>query len=268
MILKVNIFSLLIAMSMIIFCSYSQAQDAVIWLSFEGTGDIAADSSGNGNDGTIVGATRVGGLKGQGLALGMADNYVDVPVKLEQKGTVEFWFKPNWDGSEPLTYRLFDAGLGAFFWGIGKGIGTEGGVPDPGLHVDKFGLFFEDAADADHVVAVPAAGSIVAGKWYHLAAVWDFGSKMSAFYINGAEIVEVTAGFAGFPVIKETPRIGFNVVGGPRPADNGADGVIDELAIYHSALSTEAIQMDMRKSAAVEPFYKLTGTWGEIRSTE
>jgi hypothetical protein len=131
--------------------------------------------------------------------------------------------------------------------------------------VDKFGLFFEDAADADHVVAVPAEGSIVAGKWYHLAAVWDFGSKVSAFYINGTEVVEVTAGFAGFPGITETSRIGFNVVGGPRPADYGADGIIDEFAMYHRALSAEEIRMDMQKGAAVEPLHKLVATWGKIR---
>ena len=49
---KANVFSMLAAVSMVIFCSYVQAQDAVVWLSFEGTGDIATDSSGNGNDGT------------------------------------------------------------------------------------------------------------------------------------------------------------------------------------------------------------------------
>jgi hypothetical protein len=267
MMLRVNVFSLLATVSMVILCSHVQAQDAVVWLSFEGTGDIAADSSWNGNDGTIVGATRVGEAKGQGqgIALGKADTYVDVPIKLEQKGTVEFWFKPNWDGDEPLTYRLFDVGLGEIFWGIGKGIGTEGGVPDPGLHVDKFGLFFEDAADTDHVVAVPAEGSIMAGEWYHLAAVWDFESKMSAFYINGTEVVEVTAGFAGFPGISEASRIGFNVAAGPRPADNGADGIIDEFAMYHRALSAGEIRVDMQKGAAVEPLHKLAATWGKIR---
>ena len=264
MMLKVNVFSMFAMATMVIFCAYGHAQGVVVWFSFEGKGDIAEDSSGSGNDGTIVGATRVEGIKGQGIALDKADTYVDVPVKLEQKATVEFWFKPNWDGNAPLTYRLFDMGLGGKFWNIGKGIGTEGGVPDPGLHTDKFGLFFEDAADVDYVMAVPAEGSIIAGKWYHLAAVWDFESKMSAFYINGIEVVKWTTGFVGFPIIKETFRIGFNGVS-DRPADNGADGVIDEFAIYHRALSAKEIEMDMRRSAAVEPSHKLTTTWGEIR---
>ncbi len=56
---KANVFSMLAAVSMVILCSHGQAQDAFVWLSFEGTGDVATDSSGNGSDGTIVGATRV-----------------------------------------------------------------------------------------------------------------------------------------------------------------------------------------------------------------
>ncbi|MFC1717921.1 LamG domain-containing protein [Candidatus Poribacteria bacterium] len=265
--LRVNVLSLTAVAIMMIFCSSGQAQDAVLWFSFEGTGDVATDSSGNGNNGTIVGATRVEGAngQGQGIALGLADNYVDVAIKLEQKGTIEFWFKPNWDGNAPESYRLFDAGLGGIFWHIGKALGKDVVAPIENWHVDDFGFFFEDAIDTDEVVFVPAAGNIIADKWHHIAVTWDFESKLSVLYIDGAEVANLTTGFQGFPAVKPTIRIGFNGGAGDRPAHNGADGVIDEFAIYHRTLSAGEIQMDMQKGAAVEPLHKLATTWGEIR---
>ncbi len=265
--LRVSILCLTAVATMMIFCSAGQAQNPVVWFSFEGTGDVATDSSGNGNNGTIVGATRVEGAngQGQGIALGLADTYVDVAIELEQKGTIEFWFKPNWDGSAPESYRLFDAGLGGIFWHIGKALGKDVVAPIENWHVDDFGFFFEDAIDTDQVVFVPAEGNIIADKWHHLAVTWDFEGKLSVLYIDGAEVATFIAGFQGFPVIKETLRIGFNGGVGDRPAHNGADGVIDEFAIYHRALSAGEIRIDMQKSAAVEALHKLATTWGGIR---
>ncbi len=265
--LKVNVLSLIAVATMAIFCAAGQAQDAAVWFSFEGTGDVATDSSGNGNDGTIVGATRVKGAneQGQGIALELADTYVDVAIKLEQEGTIEFWFKPNWDGSDPESYRLFDAGLGGIFWHIGKALGKDVVAPIANWHVDDFGFFFEDAIDTDEVVFVPAEGNIIADKWHHMAITWDFENKLSVLYIDGTEVANLTTGFVGFPNVNQTPRIGFNGGVGDRPAHNGADGVIDEFAIYHRALSAGEIQIDMQRSTAVKPLHKLAATWGKIR---
>src|SRR5208337_5675022 len=49
------------------------------WRFDEGSGTIAGDSSGNGNNGTIYGATWVTGKYGDALSFDGASNYVSIP---------------------------------------------------------------------------------------------------------------------------------------------------------------------------------------------
>jgi len=81
----------------LILTSTANADDPnlVGWWTFdEGEGTVAADLSGNGYDGTVIGATWVDGLHGG--ALDMAGvGYVDVPVEswstIEMQVTISFW---------------------------------------------------------------------------------------------------------------------------------------------------------------------------------
>ena len=70
------------------FCSAGSAQEGLVqWFTFEGSGDIAKDESGNGNDGTIVGATRVPGRFGKGISIGQKDEYVEIAGAVLQSAT-------------------------------------------------------------------------------------------------------------------------------------------------------------------------------------
>ena len=204
------------------FYSVGEARDdLLLWFSFQGTGDVAEDSSGNGNDGNIVGAKRVDGKYDKGISIGEKDEYVEMPNVLEPVGTIEFWFKPNWDGADPQTYRLFDASAGAIFWLIGKGVMAND-------RTYELGFFFEDAADADFVNQTNSNVIESADKWYHLAATWDFESKEAKFYFNGEEVAS-SGGLGAFPELNPLPRIGENL--GPKDAENGADSDFDEFAM-------------------------------------
>ena len=236
----------------------------LLWFSFEGDGNVVVDRSGNGNDGKVVGgAARAEGKYGKGIQIGKKDQYVEIPNILQPTATVEFWFKPNWDGSDSDTYRLFDANTGSIYFEIGKG-------KEMGGRTNTFGFYFEDATDADYQDwQIPAADAIPkAGVWYHVAVTWDFeNEKKARLYINGKESgVSPNIG-GGFPQLNPNPRIGFNVDTGYMPASNGADSVIDEFVIYGKALSADEIKRDMEsiKGFAVEPNGKLTTTWGRIK---
>jgi len=236
-------------------CSAGQSQ--ILWLPFEGTGEVAKDVSGNRKDGIIVKATRVPGKYGQGISIGEEDEYVEIPNVLKPEGTLEFWFKPNWQGDTAETYRLFDAASDKIFWFVGKGLTGER-IPD-------FGFFFEDAADTDFIIKTDA-NVISADTWYHVAATWDFGSGKANFYINGDEAAS-NGELGKFPELAPKARIGFNAESGYKAADNGADGVIDEFAIYDKVLSADEIKRDMEQLAfPVEPRHRLTTVWGNIKS--
>jgi len=239
------------------FYSVGEARDdLLLWFSFHGTGNTAKDLSGNGNDGNIVGAKRVDGIYDKGISIGEKGEYVEMPNVIEPVGTIEFWFKPNWDGADLATYRLFDASAGAIFWLMGKGVLVND-------RVNELGFFFEDAADSDFVIQTNSNVIESAGKWYHLAATWDFENKESKFYFNGEEVAS-GAGLGDFPELSPQPRLGDNL--GPKDAEHGADSVIDEFAIYGRVLEPDEIKQDMEElSYHVESRYKLTTVWGKIK---
>ena len=61
----------------------------------EGSGDIAVDSSGNGNDGTINGATWTTGKDGGGLGFDGVNDYVTIPLINNDEVSVSAWFYKN-----------------------------------------------------------------------------------------------------------------------------------------------------------------------------
>ena len=70
--------------------------DAVLIMHFdEGSGTIAKDESGHGNDGTIHGATWTTGISGKALNFDGVDDYVRIPdsasMDVTEEVTVEVW---------------------------------------------------------------------------------------------------------------------------------------------------------------------------------
>ena len=81
------------------------------WTFDEGTGDIAADSSGNGNDGTLNGPVEwtTEGKLGGALKFTGPYNYVlvqDSPsLNPTQEITLAAWINPNWTGNNRIIQK-------------------------------------------------------------------------------------------------------------------------------------------------------------------
>jgi hypothetical protein len=87
------------------------SSDAVLILHFdEGSGTIAKDESGNGNDGTIHGAQWVGGKYGKALEFDGKADYVESSLNsaLNSDLTIEFWMKSDYSASD--QQRMVDLG--------------------------------------------------------------------------------------------------------------------------------------------------------------
>ena len=161
---------------------------------------------------------------GMGIELSKdLDQYIEFDYLMTDPGTVEFWFKPYWNGDEGGTFRLFDANNAVVFFSMGKGAVI-------GERENEFHFAVEDAPDTDYYLAAQAADVVKKDQWMHLAATWDFGGS-AYFYIDGEEVA-TAKGFAGFPAFHESPRIGGNNKFKYRATTSGAHGVIDEFAIY------------------------------------
>jgi hypothetical protein len=257
--------SLIIAFGLMLLSHIGDAApEPEVWFSFRGkNAKVAEDASGNGIDGRIVGgAKRVPskeGPYGMGIELSKAlDQYIEFDYVMTDPGTVEFWFKPYWNGGEAGTFRLFDANNAVAFFSIGKGAVI-------GERENEFHFAAEDAPDTDYYLAAQAADVVKKDTWMHIAATWDFGGD-AFFYLDGEEIA-TAKGFAGFPKFHESPRIGGNNKFKYRATTSGAKGVIDEFAIYSEVLSQKDIQKDMELLVSdVEPEGKLAVTWGRIKA--
>ena len=241
----------------------AQQEGMILYLPLgEGDGNVVMDQSGNGNDGELSGGPKwVAGKNGQGLYLDGEDDYIELANILTEAGTIEFWFKPDWDGSDPEDYRLFDAGTGIIYFFIAKGANHAD------INLEDFGFYFEDASDADwQDIEFNPDGVIVAGQWYHIAATWEFGGGSAFLYVNGEQMAKGANILGDFPVLNPNMRFGLEVIVYVA-SRNGAKGVIDDIAVYNRALTIDEIAMDMEGLGfAVEPVGKAASVWGDIKS--
>jgi hypothetical protein len=205
----------------------------------EGVGITAGDASGNGNNGTLVGGARwtTGKLDG-GVYLDGVDDYIEVPNFLTEIGTIAFWFKPDWDGSDPADYRLFDASTSTIYFFISKGANHAD------INPEEFGFYLEDASDADYqAIEFDPAGVINADTWHHVAVTWEFGGGPAILYFDGVEVSRA-ASIGGFPALDPNPRFGLETVA-YIPSANGAKAVIDDVMFYDKVLTEAEIQVIM-----------------------
>jgi hypothetical protein len=207
------------------------------WKLDEPSGTVASDSSGQGNDGSLHGSAKhTAGQSGGGVYCDGTEAYVEIPGILTQTGTLAFWFKPDWEGTDPSDYWLFDASVSDKTFYIAKG----------GIRNAYFGFFYEDSGDADFQVTITAADVITAGTWYHVAATWEYSGGAvgnGILYLNGVEVAR-KGGLRGFPTFNSKPRFGYATGGGgvtSTTRTQGAKAVIDDIRLFDGVLAADEI---------------------------
>jgi len=191
----------------------------------EGSGTTTADNSGNGNTGTLSGATWSSlGQTGDALSFNGSNNRVNVAnsasFSITSAMTIEAWVYPtaltSWrtvmmkERSGGLVYALYahDGAAPAVYIRIGS--------TDIGLAGNS---------------ALPL------NSWSHLAATYD-GANLR-LYVNGVQVAS-KAKTGSIATSTTAFRIGGNAVWGEWFA-----GRIDDARIYKKALSPAEIQSDM-----------------------
>ncbi|MHC4352522.1 MAG: LamG-like jellyroll fold domain-containing protein [Planctomycetota bacterium] len=215
----------------------AQAQDPdpdlLAWWKFDdGTGTIAVDSSGNGNDGVFIqdpdwvagkfgGALHFDGQGGERVSLGG----LDIP---SGQMTITCWFKAdNLDtpGQDPrMVSKAFGGANNDHIWMFSSS--RQGGNK-----LLRLRLKTNDGQATSEI----KAGSFEVGEWIHGAIWWD-GTDMK-IYKNGAEVGTLAKG--GTSVALD-PAVQGAIGNQPIGAENRPfDGIIDDVRIYTKAL-TEA----------------------------
>lgn len=199
----------------------SQPQPAAYWPLDEGSGSVAGDISGNGNDGTIYGASWVDGAVGEALQFDGSNDYVGVPnsssLQISGAITVEAWVYRHSQSRDEMIVSKRSGETGFilyFYWGHNKAVFCTGSTSLSGV---------ESTID------------IEANTWYHIAGTYD--GEVRRIYING--VLNNSQAAAG-QLASNT--VGLTIGKYNLGSSHYFDGVIDEVRIYSRALSQSEIE--------------------------
>ena len=192
----------------------------------EGSGTTTSDRSGNGNTGTLSGATwTTAGLAGVGLSFDGINDRVNVndSASLDLTGgmTLEAWVYPTVLSGWRTVFLKERSG------GLVYALYAHDNVSQPAAYVR--------VGNADWRVA--GASPLPLHTWTHLATTYD-GATLR-LYVNGQEVGNRAVGGA-IQVSTGRLRMGGNAVWAEWFA-----GQIDEVRIYNRALTPAQIQADM-----------------------
>ena len=250
----------LFVVGILVSSSYAKEEGLLLYLSFdEGSGKIAKDSSGNGNDGNLNGGELkwVDGKFGKALQFNGKDTFVEVPYKdmfnLNKGFTLAAWVKPavapfaveQWRGiinGQKSTHGPYLLQMSAAQGEIGAWFG--------GTWVWNLTAILIDAKD-----------------FWHLVGTYDENVGFR-IYVNG-KVDGEQKGPQG--VVKDNVKEGVVIGHNYSFANRWFDGIIDEAAIYNRALSANEV-VDLYEGrikgrvTAVQSAGKLATTWSGIKS--
>jgi parallel beta-helix repeat protein len=209
----------------------SIADGLVLYQSFNGediNGTTAIDRSGNGNDGTISGATAAMGKRGQALDFDGSSGYVtagtlgDAAMTENGPMAISAWIYPRSDGQASQGFIVArDGNAGPYFqmYPSNKLIfAVPGGTQLYRLSLDN---------------------SISYNAWQHVVVTWDGSTNASNvhLYVNGFQSDGATNNGTSL-----TDNSASNLYIGNNPYYNRTfDGSLDEVRVYNRVLSTDEI---------------------------
>ncbi len=200
------------------------------------SGDIAYDTSGNGNDGTINGATHSRGKLGAGLEFDGVDDYVEIEdadiLTLTNGATISTWLKIDTlsgDGPWPLikkrrigsnSYQLNIYGNKTIEWMIDNGTTAE----------QSFSTTVVEENNG----------------WYYIEATWD-GSDMKLFINGNEEDSDAQTGSMNNTSDSLVVAYGSDVAASFEPFA----GIMDDVKVYNYARTPAQVAYDYNRGKPI-----------------
>lgn len=204
------------------------------WKLDETSGTTAADSSGNGNDGTLINMGSSGwttGAVGGALEFDGNNDYVSLPIGSVINSltncTIALWV--NWDGGGGYWQRCWDFGSSEsdnMFLTVNNSY-----TDTPRFAITTTGWWDEDQTTAPDSLS---------GGWHHLTVTIDADSSIHSLYVDG-ELVEENTSARYTPSDLGSTSQNW-LARSQYSADPYFNGRLDDVRIYNRVLSDEEIE--------------------------
>ena len=202
------------------------------WKFDEGSGTSVSDSSGNGNNGTVIGANWTTGKYGNALNFSpttttspsASNTYVNVGNRSALNPTNELTMTAwVYIKSDPWGALVISKTNAIYGFDLGYDNSDAGNGLYPEIWDTESNCFDFDS------------GTVLLNNWQFLAVTWKTGGNMTG-YINGTQVAQIPA---------STLPIGSNIlpvtIGRASWGSYGVNGTIDEVRIYNRSLSAAEI---------------------------
>lgn len=213
------------------------------WTMDEGSGDVVADASGNGNDGTAQNTNWVDGIFGKALEFDGATSIVEIPYTADmtpvEGATMSAWVFPT-DAGKGCVFGQFGAYGLAFFTDLQL----------------KSVIWGDDWVMED--ITVPTE------EWSHIVMTWDVANAKRLIFLNGDLVAEKGE---ALPVPQVENALGIGVWSN-WPSNWGDDfftGIIDDVRLWNRALTLDDV-IEMSQASPVESQGKIATAWGSVKS--
>jgi prepilin-type N-terminal cleavage/methylation domain-containing protein len=217
------------------------------WSFDEGTGTIAYDLSGYGNNGTLnnFNFTATSGWTtgkiGKALIFDGVNDYVSIPdnpsLDINQSITVIAYVYPT---APTLTYfrsfvsKYYTVNQRTYQLNVDEGYTSE----LLGQETFQFWISCCDGVTRDHVEALAARN-----VWQHVSGVYDYSTRNLAIYVNGEPKQKKTTSIIGIATNDlSTYPLAIGATSNGTAIQNVIQGIIDEIRIYNRALSDSEIK--------------------------
>jgi len=202
------------------------------WKLDEGSGTTASDSA-DSNPGTVNGAVWTTGIIGNALSFDGVNDHVLVPdaanLDLTKQFTLEAWINPA-----SVVASSFGAAIISKVGGAAGNNGYQFGLMQGSKQVFCNFNAAGEPWPTNQLLASPAQ-PIPVNKWSHIACTYD--NSVLRAYLNGALIGSKTIGSKS--VVNSSSDL---VISGDGNNHGYFHGLIDEAAVYNTALSAGEIQ--------------------------
>ena len=210
------------------------------WKFDEGSGTVAYDSSGNGNDGNLTnGPTWATGKIGGALSFDGVNDYVDFGQKnlgVNSNLSVSYWFKPN-NGNGVIVEQGWNFTHNEFGWVVYLGANDYA----PAARSISFGSGDESGNYNSKAIVQDAADTVDLNVWQHVSVI-KVGTNIK-IYLVGSLSHEGQIQKSAI-----TYNSGYSLSIGKDLTDTGSNynslyqGLLDDIRIYDRALSAAEVQ--------------------------